>query len=117
MQSQVYFGVTSQGWQVTVLANLTNQSTCLKVEVISYSSVCEVVNSYLETTKVSDDLKAEMLSISCAAQSIVEEEDAEEIKGILNTVSVFYQISPEYRAEEQHKYHIPGLVCPYVTGG
>ena len=30
-----------------------------EVEVISYSSVCEVVDEYLNTTKVSDDLKKE----------------------------------------------------------
>ena len=63
-------------------------SDCNEVEVISYSSVCEVVDEYLNTTKVPDDLKKEALSISCTLQSIVEEEDAEEIQGMLNSVSV-----------------------------
>ena len=38
---------------------------CNKVEVISYSSVCEVVDSYFDTTKISDDLMKEALSINC----------------------------------------------------
>ena len=54
-------------------------SDCDEGEVISYSLVCKVVDEYLNTTKVPDDLKKEALSISCAIQSIVEEEDAEEI--------------------------------------
>ena len=42
-----------------------------EVEVISYSSVCEVVKSYLETTKILDDLKKEALSISCAINQLL----------------------------------------------
>ena len=53
---------------------------------VSNSSVCEVVSSYLERMKIPDDLKAEALSISCALQPIMEEEDKEEIRGLLNTV-------------------------------
>ena len=53
---------------------------------MSYSSVCEVVDEYLNTTKVPDDLKKEAQSISCAIQSIVEEEDVEEIQGMFNSV-------------------------------
>ena len=44
-----------------------------EIEVISYSSVCEVVDLYLETTKITDALKKEVLSISCAVQSLIEE--------------------------------------------
>ena len=44
-----------------------------EVEVISHSSACEVVNSYLHTTKVPDDLRKEALSISCMIQLIIEE--------------------------------------------
>ena len=47
-----------------------------EVEVISNSSVCEVLNSYLNTTKLPDDLKKETLSTSCTVQPIIEEEDA-----------------------------------------
>ena len=71
------------------------------MEVIWYSSICEVVNEYLNTTKVPDDLKREALSISCTVQLIVEEEDAEEIQGMLNSVSILIQITPEDMAEEQ----------------
>ena len=58
-------------------------SDCNEVEVISYLLVCEVVDEYLITTKVPDDLKREAQSISCTIQSIMEEEEAEEIKGML----------------------------------
>ena len=90
-------------------------SDCDEVEVISYSSVYEVVDEYLNITKVPDDLKKEALSISHTIQSIVEEEDAEEIQGMLNSVSVLNQVTPEDMVEEQKRDLIPGLVCQYVT--
>ena len=74
-----------------------------EVEVTSYSSVCEVVDSYLDTIKIPDDLKKEALSRSCAIQLNIEEEDAEEIKGMLNSVSVLNQVTPEDMAEKQNK--------------
>ena len=74
-----------------------------------------MVDEYLNTTKVPDDLKKEALSISCAAQSIVEEEDAEEIQGMLNSVSVLNPVTPEDIAEEQKRDPILGLVSQYVT--
>ena len=61
-------------------SNIESDSDSDEVEVISYSPVCEVVDSYLDTTKLPDDLKKEILSISCAVQPIIEEEDAEEVK-------------------------------------
>ena len=64
--------------------NQEKGSDCKEVEVISYSSVCEVVNEILDTTKVPDDLKKEVQAINCMIQPIMEEEDAEEIKGMLN---------------------------------
>ena len=85
-------------------------SACNEVEVISYSLVCEVVDEYLNTTKVPDDLKKEALSINCAVQSIVEEEDVEEIQGMLNTVSVLNQVTPEDMVEEQKRDPILVLV-------
>ena len=45
----------------------------------------------------------------------MEEEDAEEIQGILNSVSVLNQVTPEDMAEEQKRDSILGLVCQYVT--
>ena len=95
--------------------NQEKGSDCNEVEVISYSLVCEVVDEYLNTTKVPDDLKKEAQSISCAIQPIMEEEDAEEIKGMLNSVSVLNQVTPEDMAEEQEKDPILSLVCQYVT--
>ena len=80
-------------------------SDCDEVEVISYSSVCEGVDTYLDTTKVLDDLKKEALPISCMIQPVIEE-DANEIKGMLNSVSVLNQISPEDMVEEQKNYPI-----------
>ena len=87
------------------------------MEVISYSLICEVGDKYLNTTKVLDDQKKEALSISCTVQLIVEEEDAEEIQGMLNSVSVLNLVTPEDMAEEQKRDPILGLVCPYVTAG
>ena len=95
--------------------NQEKSSDCNEVEVILYSSVCEVVDEYLNTTKVPDDLKKEAQAVSCTIQPIVEEEDAEEIKGMLNSVSVLNQVAPEDMAKEQKKDPIPSLVCQYVT--
>ena len=85
------------------------------MEVILYSLICVVVDEYLNTTKVPGDLKKEALSISCMVQSIVVEEHAEEIQGMLNSVSVLNPVMPEAMAEEQKRDTILGLVCPYVT--
>ena len=48
--------------------NKERGSDCNDIEVILYSSVFEVVDEYLNTTKVPDDLKKEALSISCTIQ-------------------------------------------------
>ena len=69
-----------------------------EVEVILYSSICKVVDEYLNTTKVPDDLKKEALSISFTVQSIVD-------------------VTPEGMVEEQERDPILGLVSPYVTAG
>ena len=68
------------------MKKIESGSDCDKAEVISYSSVCEVVGTYLNTTKVSDDLKKEALSISCMIQPVIEEDDVEEIQGMLNSI-------------------------------
>ena len=57
----------------------------------------------------------ETLPISCMIQSLIEEEDAEEIEGMLNAMSSINQITPEDMAKEQRKDHILEVVCPYVT--
>ena len=69
----------------------------------------------LEYHQVPDDLKKEALLISCTIQPIIEEEDAEEIKGMLNSVSAFNQVTPEDMVEEQKKDPILELVCPCIT--
>ena len=85
-------------------------SDCDEVEVISYSSVCEVVDTYSGTTKVPDDLKKEALSISCPIQPIIEE-DAEKMKAMLNSVSVLNQVTPEDMAEERLYSQISLSIC------
>ena len=40
-------------------------------------------------------MKKEVLSIRCAVQSIVKEEDVKEIQGMLNSTSVLNQVWPE----------------------
>ena len=90
-------------------------SDCNEVEVISYSLVCEVVDKILSTTKVPDDLKAEAQAISCMIEPIMEEKDAEEIKGMLNSMSVLNQVTAEDMGEEQKKDPILSMVCKYVT--
>ena len=69
-----------------------------------------MVNSYLDTPKVPDDLKKEALSISCMIQPVIERKDAEEIEGMLNSVSVLKQVTPEVMAEEQKKDTILGCL-------
>ena len=90
-------------------------SDCEEVEVILYSSVCEVVDTYLNATKVAYDLKKKALLISYVIQPIIEEEDVEEIQSMLNSVSFLNQVIPEDMAEGQKKNFILRLVCPYVA--
>ena len=49
---------------------------------------------YHNTTKIPDDLKVGVLSISCAVQPVIEEEGAKEIEGMLNAMSVLNQVTP-----------------------
>ena len=55
-------------------------------------------------------LKAQAQAISCVIEPIMEE-DAEEMKGMLNSVSVLNQVTPEDMAEEQKKDSILSIVC------
>ena len=85
--------------------------------------VCEALDQCLNGSKIPEVLKQEARDISCAVQSIVEEEDKqyeEELKEIVskvNAVSVFGKVSPEEMKEEQQKDPILGLVYKYVTAG
>ena len=65
--------------------------------------------------QITNDLKKEALSIRCVVQSLVEEEDTEEIRGVLNAMSIFNQVTPEDMVQEQCKHHFLGVVCPYVA--
>ena len=51
------------------------------------------------------------------SKPIIEEEDAEEIEGMSNSVPVLNQVTPEDMVEEQKKDPILKLVCLYVTAG
>ena len=85
--------------------------------------VCEALDQCLNGFKIPEVLKQEAQDISCAVQSIVEEEDKqyeEELKEIVskvNAVSVFGKVSPDEMKEEQQKDLILGLVYKYVTAG
>ena len=85
-------------------------------EVISYSSVCEAVDLYLNSTKMPEDLKQGVQDISCA---IMEEEDMNEDKIVssLNAVSTFEHLTPKQMSEEQQKDPTLELVYQLVTAG
>ena len=70
-----------------------SKSDCEKFEVILYSSVCEAVDLCLNSTKIPKDLKQEAQNISCAIESIIEE-DKNKIVGDVNAVSIFEQATP-----------------------
>ena len=74
-----------------------------KVEVLSYSLVCEAVGQCLNSSTIPEDLKQKAQDISCVVQSIVEEEDKEEIVSTLNTVSIFGKVTLEEIKKESRK--------------
>ena len=86
-----------------------------EVEVISYSSVCEAIDQCHSNTKVPEDLKQEAQNISCTIQSIIEEEDKDEIVSALIAVSIFQQVTPDKMAEEQQKDPILECIYQWVT--
>ena len=98
-------------------------ATCNTVETIPYLLVCEALDQCLNGFKIPEVLKQEAQDISCAVQSIVEEEDKqyeEELKEIVskvNAVSIFGKVSPEEMKEKQQKDLILGLVYKQVTAG
>ena len=63
------------------------------------------------------DLRQEVQDISCVVQSLVEEEDKEEIVSTVNAVSIFGKVAPEEMKEEQQKDLILKMVYKQVTAG
>ena len=102
---------------------ISYSATCNGVETTPYSLFCEALDQCLNGSKIPEVLKQEAQDISCAVQSIVEEEYEqyeEEIKEIVsevNAVSIFGKVSPEEMKEEQQKDPILGLVYKQVTAG
>ena len=99
---------------------ISYSATCDGVETIPYSSVCEALDQCLNGSKIPEDLKQEVQEISCAVQSIVEEEDEQEIDkivSIVDAVSIFGKVTPEEMKEEQQKDLILELVYKQVTVG
>ena len=98
-------------------------AACNEVETIPYLLVCEALDQCLNGLKIPEVLKQQAQDISCAVQSIVEEEDKqyeEELKEIVskvNAVSIFGKVSPDEMKEEQQKDPILRLVYKYVTAG
>ena len=102
---------------------ISYSATCNEVETIPYLVICEALDQCLNGSKIPEVLKQEAQDISCAVQTIVEEEDKlyeEELKEVVskvNAVSVFGNVSLEDMKEEQQKDLILGLVYKYVTAG
>ena len=99
---------------------ISYSATCDGVETIPYSLVCEALDQCLNGSKIPEVLKQEAQEISCAVQSIVEEEYKQEINEIVSevdAVSVFGKVTPEEMKEEQQKDLILKLVYKQVTAG
>ena len=99
---------------------ISYSATCDGVETIPYLSVCEALDQCLNGSKIPEVLKQEAQEISCAVQSIVEEEYKQEINEIVSevdAVSIFGKVSPEEMKEEQQKDPILKLIYKQVTAG
>ena len=99
---------------------ISYSATCKWVETIPYSLVCEALDQCLNGSKIPEVLKQEAQKISCAVQSLVEEEYKQEINEIvsgIDAVSVFGKVSPKEMKEEQQKDPILKLVYKQVTAG
>ena len=82
--------------------------------------VCQALDQCLNGSKIPKVLKQEAQEISCAAQSIVEEEYKQEINGIVSevdAVSIFGKVTPEEMKEEQQKDPILELIYKQITAG
>ena len=99
---------------------ISYSATCNGVETIPYSLVYEALDQCLNGSKIPKVLKQEAQQISCAAQSIAEEEYKKEINEIvsgIDAVSLFGKVSQEEMKEEQQKDPILKLVYKQVTAG
>ena len=61
---------------------------------IPYSLVCEALDQCLNDSKIPEDLKQEAQEISCASQSIVEEEEEEQDKQEIVKIVSAVMLSP-----------------------
>ena len=99
---------------------ISYSATCDGVKTIPYSLVCEGVDQCLNGSKIPEVLKQEAQEISCAVQSIVEEEYKQEIDEIVSEVDavcIFDKVTPGEMKEEQQKDLILKLVYKQVTAG
>ena len=87
------------------------------IEVISHSLICEAVYQCLNSSKIPEVIKQEAQDISCAVQSIVKEENKEEILSTLNAVSLFKKVTPIKMIEEQQEDPVLKWVYQQVTVG
>ena len=98
---------------------ISYSATCDWVETIPFLLVCEALDQCLNGSKIPEVLKKEAQEISCAVQSIVEEEYKQEINEIVSevdAVSIFGKVTPE-EMEEQQKDPILKLIYKQVTAG
>ena len=99
---------------------ISYSATCDEVETKPYSLVCEALEQCLNGSKIPEDLKQEVKEIICAVQSMVEEEDKQEIDkivSIVDAVSIFGKVTPEEMKEKQQKDPILRWVYKQVTVG
>ena len=101
---------------------ISYSAACNEVETIPYLLVCEALDQCLNGSKIPEVLKQQAQDISCAVQSIVEEdkqyeEELKEIVSKVNAVSIFGKVFPDEMKEEQQKDLILRLVYKYVTAG
>ena len=79
--------------------------------------VCEAVDQCLNSAKIPEGLKHKAQNISCVVQTVIEEEDNDEIVSTVNAASIFVQITPGKMAEEQQKDPTHKQVYQQVTVG
>ena len=99
---------------------ISYSATCDEVGTIPYSSVCAALDQCLNSSEIPEVLKQEAQEISSVVQSIVEEEDKQEIDKIVSevdAVSVCGKVALEEKKEEQQKDVILKLVYKQVIAG
>ena len=93
-----------------LFSNSESETDSDEVEVISYLLVCEAMHQCFNSSKIPEDLNQKAQDIRCVVQSIVEEENKEEIVSTVNAVSVFGKVTLEETKEEQQKDPILELI-------